>query len=69
MRLTLQNYLKMDDTTISSLAKKIGRTRECVRRWRDNEALTTIVHFDTKTGDVEKVEVGKITTIDGVKSK
>jgi len=67
MRMTLNNYLKLEGHTITGLARKIGRSRETVRRWADSPTLTTVVHWDAEDGSVDKVEVGKMKTIEGVK--
>ena len=65
MRVTLETYLSLDDHSISGLANKINRTSQTVRRWAKDSSLTKIVEFDVKTGDVDFVEVGKMTIIRG----
>lgn len=69
MRLTLTNYLTLEGHSIAGLAKKIGRSRETVRLWTKDKALTTVIDFDVTSGDVDTVEVGKMTTIKGVKTR
>ena len=66
MRMVLHNYLKVHGHTTVGLARKIGRSRETVRRWADNPDLTTTVEFDPVSGDVHQVEVGKMKVIKGV---
>jgi hypothetical protein len=45
----------------------MGRSRETIRRWRDDTDLTSIVEFDQKTGKVDHMEVGAIKFIKAVK--
>ena len=65
MRMSLTNYLALDGNTINDLADQVLRSRETIRRWRDDKSLTTIVHFDSRSGKVDKIEKGKLTTIKG----
>jgi len=58
MRMTLQNYLSLDGYTIDGLAQKLGRSRETIRRWRDDKELTSIVVFEVEGNRVEQLEIG-----------
>ena len=59
MRMILQNYLKIKGNTIEGLAQKVGRSRESIRRWRDDDTLTSLVIFDPKTDEVDHIEIGR----------
>lgn len=59
MRMILQNYLGLRGNTIEGLAQKMGRSRETIRRWRDDQALDTSVVFDPKTNEVDHIEMGR----------
>lgn len=48
MRMTLQNYLSMADHTIDDLAHQLGRSRETIRRWRNDKKQTSFVEFEGK---------------------
>jgi len=45
MRTTLSKYLSIDGTKIGELANIVGRSRETVRKYRDEDFQTTVV-FD-----------------------
>ena len=59
MRMTLQKYLGLDGVTSVGLAKKMGRSRETIRRWVDDPDLTSLIEFDVKTGKVSQIEIGQ----------
>lgn len=69
MRMILQNYLELDGTTIEGLAQKVGRSRETIRRWRDDDTLNSSVIFDPKTDEVDHIEIGRIKIIKAAKSE
>lgn len=61
MRLTLENYLSLKCNSISGLARKLGVSRETVRRWRDDKSIThKIVELDSLGRRVIQIEVGKM---------
>ena len=64
MRMLLENYLELDGNTIDGLAYKLGRSRETIRRWRDNALMDSVVIFDPKTDEVERLELGQIKIIE-----
>ena len=69
MRITLKNYLSLQGYTIDGLAQQLGRSRETIRRWRDNPELTSIVDFDPVNNKVDHLEIGKLRIIKAVHKK
>ena len=63
MRMTLQNYLSVSGHSIGKLALKMGLSRETIRRWREDKALTLIVDFDPATNKVRHIEKGGVMKI------
>ena len=66
MRMTLENYLSLKGNTVIGLARKIGRSRETVRRWGIDDELTIVVDFNAVTGQIHCVDVGKVSRIEGL---
>ena len=59
MRMILQNYLDLEGVTIEALAQTLQRSRESIRRWRDDETLDSVVIFDSETNKVSRIELGR----------
>ena len=59
MRMILQNYLDLEGVTIEALAQTLQRSRESIRRWRDDETLDSVVIFDSTTNKVSRIEIGR----------
>ena len=59
MRMILQNYLDLEGVTIEALAQTLQRSRESIRRWRDDETLDSVVIFDSETNKVSRIEIGR----------
>ena len=59
MRITLQNYLKLEGVTIESARKEIGRSRETIRGWRDDKDMKTIVVYDAAANEIVELEFSK----------
>ena len=59
MRITLQNYLNLTGVTIESVARKMGRSRETIRSWRDNPKMQSIVVYDATEDNIIEMEFSK----------
>ena len=66
MRMTLKNYLGLDGNTSVGLARKIGRSRETIRQWVSDPRLTALIDFDSKSGEVNHIEIGHTKIIKAV---
>ncbi len=64
MRMILQNYLDLEGVTIEALAQTLQRSRESIRRWRDDETLSCVVVFDPVSDKVERVEISRTKIIE-----
>lgn len=56
MRITLQNYLNLSDVTIESVAKRMSRSRETIRAWRDDHDMQAIVVYDVSEDKIIEIE-------------
>lgn len=66
-RMRLKDYIDLNIITIQDLARKLGRSRETIRSWRDSSESEAIVVLDSKTYELEHLELEKVRIIKPIK--